>query len=364
MTKFSNISKKIIVFSSDYNYEDGQAVVTRRVLRSVLPKVGENLYCIYPKGFSVKSILSWFVVCCNLWWYLCLHRIGSVYIVCSRTTPGFIRDLPALLMTFFNVRVIVHCHGSDFEELLTRRWFSSIVQLIYRRCEVIVPCRNLRRRIKDKVGKVHICENFFGETYFSAEKSTQNLSYFSVTWNSNIMSSKGFFDVLSAVDSLVNAGYNIELLCYGRIIGDYEMSEKTVRQKLSKYKDFSWFSFLGAITHSQAVHLLHNADVVILPSRYKSEMQPLSIIEAMCASKCIIVSDRPSLRATVANYPADFVPIKDVNAITKCIKRLYNERLFNPKLFSKKNSVQASLSKKRFSLERFDKEMRNLLTFE
>ena len=300
--------------------------MTRRVVQHVWPTVGESVNCIYNSGFNISGVITWFRACFKLFWNLLTFRSEVIYVVCSRTMFGFIRDLPALILAFFGKRVVIHCHGSDLNDLLTKRWFSVIVQSVYRRCEIIVPCRNLRDNISDKVLRVHLCENFFGG-HGNINCEGQDHSRLLVVWNSNIMASKGFWDVLSAIDNLTSLGYAIDLLAYGKIIGDNEMSVKDIQQALQIYQDRDWFSYLGSIEHSEALKKLKSADVVILPSRYSSEMQPLAIIEGMCSAKQIIVSNTKSLKATVGDYPANFVPVNDVVAISECLERLCREKI-------------------------------------
>lgn len=352
---------KTVVFSTEFDSENGQAVVTRRVVRHVLPEIGESVQCVYPSGSGVSSIAAWAAACFKLLWSLARSRNGVVYVVCSRTTSGFIRDLPGLVPALLHKRVVVHCHGSDFIDFLTTRSLSGVARFVYRRCEVVFPCRKLKEQAEDKVKTAHLCENFFGAVDTATEQQAQDPSRLLVVWNSNIMASKGFFDVAKAIDTLVRAGRPVEFLCYGKILGDHELPEDAVRQEMSKYEGCAWFSYLGLVTHTDAVRALQNADVVALPSRYSSEMQPLAIIEAMCAAKRVIVSDRASLRATVGDYPADFVPTNDASAVADCIATLCDEKMSDPELFAAKNLAPAARSKVRFSTGRFDAGMKDIL---
>lgn len=360
-SKLSDMSNKIIVFSTEFESENGQAVVTRRVVRHVLPEIGGAALCVYPGGSGLRSIVVWVAVCVKLIWCLLTARSTTVYLVCSRTTFGFIRDLPGLLTAMLGKRVVVHCHGSDFDDLLTARSISGLARFVYRRCEVVFPCREIKAQVEDKVKAAHLCENFFGAVDVPIEKPDLNPSRLLVVWNSNIMASKGFFDVAAAIDTLVQAGRPVEFLCYGKILGDHELSEGGVRREMSKFEGLDWFTYLGVVQHSRAVSALQDADVVALPSRYSSEMQPLAIIEAMCAAKRIIVSDRASLRATVGDYPADFVLTDDAFAVADCLARLCDEKASDPKNFAARNQVAAVRSKSRFSTGRFDSEMEDIL---
>lgn len=354
--------KKTIVFSTEFEAENGQAVVTRRVVRQVFPRIGGAVECVYPNGSSPRSILAWIAACLRLLLSLISMRSGSVYVVCSRTTPGFIRDLPGLLPALVGKRVVVHCHGSDFVDFLTTRSISGLARFVYRRCEVVFPCRELKAKAEGKVRVAHLCENFFGAVEAPAKTSDPDPSRLLVVWNSNIMASKGFFDVAAAVETLWRTCRPVAFLCYGKILGDHEMPEDAVLHEMSKFEGRDWFTYLGLVPHSRAVSALRDADLVALPSRYNSEMQPLAIIEAMCAAKRVIVSDRASLRATVGDYPADFVATGDAAAVAECIARQCDEKTDDPEAFAARNAAAAARAKSRFSTERFDAEMKVILS--
>ncbi len=356
--------KKFMVFSSEFDSENGQAVVTRRVVQQVLPGIRDAETCIYAAGCRPRSILSWIMASIKLWRVLTISGSGTIYVVCSRTIPGFIRDLPALVLALLGNRVVVHCHGSDFFDLLTQNRLSRLVRYFYRRCEVIVPCRHLKDRVESFVLKVHVCENFFNDAVplKTDPVETDALSArLIVVWNSNIMASKGFFDVAGAIDILARAGHSITFVCFGKVLGDEEKSASDVEQELSRYMNCPWFNYLGLVEHSRAVAALQNCDVVALPSRYRSEMQPLAIIEAMCAAKRIVVSDNPNLRVTVGGYPADFIPANDISAVTECLEKLCKEKHENSNQFITKNFAAAKDAKTRFSAARFDVEMADIL---
>ncbi|MBF9050475.1 glycosyltransferase [Roseobacter sp. HKCCD9010] len=327
----------------------------------MLPDVGESVPCVFPSGGAAKSILAWLLACFRLFWALCTSRVGAVYVVCSRTTPGFFRDLPGLLTVYLGKRVIVHCHGSDFESLLSSGPLSGLARRIYRNCEVIFPSHHLSERMKDRVKIAHLCENFFVAAEAAQSAANQDPSSLQVVWNSNVMASKGFFDVVSAVEVLVRQGHQIDLLCFGKVQSDHEMLEVDVRSKMRQYEGCDWFSYLGMVPHACAVGAIRDGDVVALPSRYTSEMQPLAVIEAMCSGKRVIVSDRASLRETVGDYPADIVPINNVPEIAKDIERLYHEKRSDPSKFKNKNIDAAIASNKRFSAEVFDLKMKDIL---
>ena len=92
-------------------------------------------------------------------------------------------------------------------------------------------------------------------------------------------------------------------------------------------------------------------------------MQPLAIIEGMCSAKQIIVSNTKSLKATVGDYPANFVPVNDVVAISECLERLCREKIREGTQFLKKFNEAAIKCKKRFSKSRFDSDIKKIISY-
>ena len=353
--------KKILIFTAAFDAENGQAVVTRRVVTRVLPETAAITACIYTPGGHPRSILSWIAASGRFFYHLLFSDIEAIYLVCSRTMPGFARDIPALLAVLLGKRVIVHCHGSDFLKMMTGAPHSALARFFYRRCEVIFPCQYLDSRSRQVVKQAHVCENFCGEfTAYSAGPDDQSPAL-TVLWNSNIMATKGFFDVTEAVYSLAHSGRRIRLICFGKVLGDEEMSAAEVQKGLVKCKDQPWFSYLGLVAHSKAIAMLQNCDVVALPSRYRPEMQPLAIIEAMCAGKSIILSDTPSLRVTAGDYPADFVRADGTTTVADFLENLCQQKEANPEQFETRNRLDAERARIRFSVARFDADIRNIL---
>ena len=175
------------------------------------------------------------------------------------------------------------------------------------------------------------------------------------------MASKGVFDVLEAVRRLGQAQSVVHFVCAGRPLGDEEMSVIDASARLASHRADPGIEFVGSVPPERMALLLDYADVVALPSRYSSECQPLSIIQAMCAGAALVVADTPALRATVGDYPAEWVPIRSIEAIGDALGRLASEKAADPALFRTARSLSAQAARARFAVARFDAEMRTIL---
>lgn len=357
----SSMITRMAIWSADYTQLTGQALVTARV-RLHQPAVSWLEY-IY-RGLGWRSALTWGSAVFRLWRDILLGRPDMLYLVCSRSNGGFMRDVPALLAARTGLRVVVHAHGSDIVELLSDRRISPLALALYRRCEIIVPSTHLVQPVQDITGiKPHLCENYFGSdaTPKAPPSSHDDPAQLTVLWNSNVMASKGFFDVAEAVRQLCQEGHRVRLISLGQPIGDEEMTSQQAAHRLDELRGFGWLDYRGKVDQAAAIALTAEADLICLPSRYSSESQGIAIVEGMCAGKAIVATDIPALQATLRGYPAHFVPVRSVSAIVEALRDLLQAKRADPIAFASCRQQAAAAARERFAAARFDREMAAIL---
>lgn len=345
-------------WSADTRQITGQAIVTARVV-ALLERAGTRDFSY--RGNGLRSVASCAVSAMRLMMSAWRGRLKVLYLVCSRSNAGFVRDLPAYLSRFAGVRVIVHVHGSDVVDLCRKPWVGPCARALFSRCELIVPSSHLLAPLRDLgVRHVHLCENFAehaSDQIQAAELSpTSVASPWRVLWNSNVMASKGFFAVAEAVRALADDGVPVRLVALGRPIGDEAMDQHTCGEALKRLEGQTWIDHRGLVDRPTAMRLLHEADVVCLPSHYISECQPLSLIEAMCAGRHLVIADTPALLATTGDYPCKKVSGPVAPEITLALRHVMEQPASDEALQS-----AATHARQRFSPERFDRDMARLL---
>lgn len=348
------------LWSHDFSLVTGQAFVTARAAALMRRRqVCEFVY----RGPGLTMLWTWLRCTARLWSAVLRNRVNTLYLVCSRSNTGFLRDLPAYLVIFVGVRVLVHAHGSDIVDLMHRPVWGALARRLFRRCELIVPSAHLLQPLTAcGVARLHLCENFATDVQpgsadggWSALPGLDNPGL-SVLWNSNILASKGFFAVAEAVDMLHRDGRAIKLVAVGSPMPDCEMSIGQVRQALHDLSGRPWIELRGPVDRESSTRLLNQADVVCLPSRYVSECQPLAVIEAMCAGRQLVVSNSPALSATVGDYPCETVESIDAASVAEALSRLSPS---HPGLRALERGAAAART--RFSVERFDRVLAGIL---
>ena len=344
--------KKCIVWCAELNDLNGQNIVTTEVLNIFKKNYEFNLYQ-YKTGFNF-FIFFYFSNLLALYREIIFSKNDFVYLVCSRSSFGFLRDIPILILSKFGCRLIVHVHGSDFLNLFENKIFNKLVKLLYLNCEIIVPSKHMIKGLnKLNFKKLTVCENFVSNNIldFKEEKNllTKHEKHkFKILWNSNIISSKGFFETFEAIALLNKSNFEIEFIILGRFIQDSELSFEEIKKKFNNIKNKKWVFPLNQVSRLEYRKLILSANLIILPSTYPSECQPLAIIEAMIYAKHVIINDTKALRNTVGNYPALLTKrnkYKIAESIRYCIEK---DKI---SLVSRKRGAEEA--RKRFSQKRF-----------
>lgn len=343
---------KLAVWTPELTSVNGQNIVTRRVVNAQAARLG-TVYAYRSNSLPEISKTLWQAM--RLAVSVISGQHAGAYVVCSRSSVGFLRDMLPLLTSRVGARVVAHVHGSDFPDLLKRRGVGPLARWLYASCEVIVPSSHLLEPLAAfQFQRLTLCENF-AEGGGDAARSEQNsgLAPLVVLWNSNIMASKGIAELVEGVRLLRGEGAAIRLVLLGRPIGDSERPEAEMRAYLDGLRGEEWIEVKGVVPPGAVPECISESDVVALPSEYSSECQPLAVIQGMLAGRTVLVSDTAAMRATVGDYPAIFVE-RNPGAICEALRPLVVSRI-------RPSSDAAARARDRFSPERFDHCMRYAL---
>lgn len=344
---------RVLLWTACYDVENGQAIVTRRVVdRQTRVRW---IKAIYKPGGGLASLKA-LVSAIRTFLLIVLYRPDAIYAVCSRSTGGFLRDLPVLFVSLLGFRVVVHVHGSDLPDLLQRNGVGVLAKALYRRCEILVPSAHLIP-ILNKLGckRITLCENFIVEPNSPMTLPKYDGGRIRLLWNSNLMASKGIRECVAGARMARANGAEVKLTVLGRPISDKEASATEMEEFALGLAAESWIDVVGVVSAGQARRLIREHDAVLLPSR--NDCQPLAIIEGMAAAREVVIRDIPALRATVGNYPA-IVVAGDAKSIAEAIEHLIS----NSSKRTRALEVGAAEARLRFAHERFDQEIFKILS--
>lgn len=339
-----------VLWSHRYDVINGQAIVTQRVAERQ-PDID------WIKAVYSSSLLSVIRATVTAWKSLFGGGVRVAYVVCSRSIGGFLRDLPILSVALLGRRVVAHTHGTDLVWLLTESRLRSIARVFYRRCEVIVPSSHLIGDLRSRCREVHLCENFSTGESYPALSSGNTAKTFRILWNSNVIASKGYCELIEAVRLVRAEGHPLRLTVLGQVLGDHEKDQAEMRKFLDSFRSEDWIDIRGPVPPEEAERLVWECDLVPLPSRYNSECQPLALIQAMCAGRLVLITESAALRATVGDYPAFVAQHSSVASVSDALRRAAAcDEAFKDRL-----SKAASVARERFSADRFDCQIEKII---
>jgi glycosyltransferase involved in cell wall biosynthesis len=286
-------------------------------------------------------------------------RPDVCYLPISQGAPGFARDaLFTFAARWSGAAVVWHLRGGYFKEFHDRapaplRWF---IRFACRRvARVIVLGESLRRLFDGLVPKERVVVagngiNLDEEARAGladgwaerARRAAEAPGAIRVVYLSNLMASKGLFELLDAFKALLKEQPGARLSIAGAPYdpGIEEKLAAALRDPELRGSDGEAAAeWLGVVGGRSKWRLLGASDVFALPTYYDNEGQPWSIIEAMAARLPVLSTDHAAIAETlgddlaVCDKPAGvasamegaaglLVPKRDVDVLAEALRLL------------------------------------------
>jgi glycosyltransferase involved in cell wall biosynthesis len=269
-----------------------------------------------------------------------------VYFTCSRSLLGSIRDVLLIQCARLkSIKIVNHLHGSDFYSFLhnSPQIYQKILVNTYHHVDTsIVLLDAMRDQFQDFPNmKIKVVHNFYDNelTHTITDDSSSTVATsLHITKNesdphptshdtgihllylSNIMKTKGIFELITAFKNLVHDSPQLYLTIAGSYVADDLMSIDEVKEYFQQsIKSCTQINYVGRVYGEQKAKLLQRSDIFILPSYYKSEAFPISIIEAMACGNAIITTKYKYLPTIVQKDHGILVEIRSAKALQKAI---------------------------------------------
>jgi glycosyltransferase involved in cell wall biosynthesis len=246
---------------------------------------------------------------------MCDGRNNTYYLMINRSRLSFwLRDLPIFLAaSFSNSRLICHLVGSDLEEFIAKSNAIelSLIRIFFKRINLWVV---LGKSMEEQLEKVYqklgikksaacykkqkistfIIRGFYpneSNKYINDEDISNKVSSFgknlSVCFMSNLIEEKGIVEFIESIIYLNETkNYNIKAWIAGVHIGSQSLR---LQEAMKSASSKNYIDIVGMIMGKEKWLKLLETSIFILPSYYKSEALPLSLVEAM-RSGCLCIS--------------------------------------------------------------------------
>ncbi|AEI50297.1 glycosyltransferase family 4 protein [Runella slithyformis] len=346
----------------------GQSVATAAILDHLrkhtnyvkVIRLPDNLT---PKS-SVQKILKWwqFILVNLRFLWAAGWSSKIVYLSGARSFMGTLRNLPMIAWSRWrHQRIIMHYHCGDYTEFLSQQpnWFQKVSCWAHEQCEdIIILGSSIRQQFelnKDVAGKLRVIP--YGISLSSTEKKYIESSI-SLLFLSNLIHTKGYWDVLKAIDILVNMWQYRNLtcdFCGSFMTNSDDPTNITSEQAKLNFDNFvekrnlqNFVSFHGPVVDEKKKKFLKKAHVLLLPTYYNTEGQPISILEAMAHGQVVISTAFRAIPDMVHDQKTGFLlPPCNANAIAEKIKWLID----NPSQYSEMSQRALEHVKSNFSMQ-------------
>ncbi|HOY68971.1 MAG TPA: glycosyltransferase family 4 protein [Candidatus Ozemobacteraceae bacterium] len=238
---------------------------------------------------------------------LVMGRPGTVYITLNQSVDGMCRDLFLMKTAFMaGCRVVVHIHGGCYDTILRQApgiLRNGVVRALAR-CDTVILLSERLRGMFDQWPEVQRrCRTLPNGLPFEPvgcpdePKSLPGDRPVRLLYLSNMIESKGWPVVLEAVERLVHHhGLSVRVKFCGAF-----MSAPEDRRFASPAEAKAWFdTYVGEhgmkdvveyrehVGGEEKIRVLQEAHLLLLPSSYPNEGQPLTLIEGL-AYGCVLV---------------------------------------------------------------------------
>lgn len=317
-----------VMFDGIVNFLEKHGVVV--CLVNISPRNSKNGY--------VSRLLDYIIIITNLLIKLLFNRITLCYITTSQSKQGFIRDYVLItLCKWFHVPVIAHQYGANLRQLtssLGEKGTQKLKNLLSVVKIIIVEGDYMKEQysfLPDFESKIKVIPNGLP---IEGKHARHNKAYdtnkpFVMFYLSNLIWSKGYFDVLKAVDILVNIDkMNVKCIFAGKFMASIDDE----RPGISKKEDFDKFildknlgdyvEYYPGLYGDAKDEMFYNSNIFILPTYYINEGQPVSIIEAMAYGCVPLVTNYRHIPMMVNNSNGCYVEPKTPSDIADKVKYL------------------------------------------
>lgn len=230
---------------------------------------------------------------------------------------GSIRDYyVAKLCKKYGVKTIMHCrYGCINEDIQSKGFIGKILRKAMNEFDQIWVLDSYSydalKRIKSLKDKVYLTPNSIDVT---EDIDLASKNYSRVAFIGNLIPTKGLYELVEACVrtnvrlDVIGPGADKVISCVKEMAGD----------KLDKL-----IFIHGRLPNSEAVQFMHKVDIVALPTYYRSEAFPISIIEAMGLTKMVISCPRAAVKDMLTGLDGKpcgiLVKPKSVDAIVEAI---------------------------------------------
>lgn len=311
----------------------------------------------------IKKLFKTVSVVISYFWYFVTKKIDIVYFTNTRSVEGSMKDMVLIILSkVFKKKIINHIHGAELQSFISDlpMFYRNLVQWAYRQinCHIIL-LQGMSEQLSFLHNKALIktVPNFYDPRLDGYGVQKFELGEIKIGYFSNLLFSKGILDLITAFKQLYISNPHLRLIIAGDFRSDEYMNEAEIRAKVKEaIRDNPAIEYRGDINGNEKAEFLCSIDIFVLPTFYKSEAFPISLVEAMRCGAVIITTNHNYLKSLVNQQSGSLVPVRDPAAI----EREMAKYISNPLLRMKISHFNKDKARDYFSIAAYKKTMNNI----
>ncbi|ALS77937.1 glycosyl transferase family 1 [Planococcus kocurii] len=251
-----------------------------------------------------------------------------LYISISQTKMGLLRDCVMIqaCKVVGRGKVVSHLHGNNLGGTIdaTSGITEKFVVNTLKKIDVgIVLGEKLSTNYRGYVDRIEVVSNGIPADFILKNEVGQakKSGPLSLLYLSNLMFEKGYVELIKATTALIKEGHNLRLNLVGGIQNESEFQE--VQRYIATNEMEQHIQYHGLKQGEEKKRFFLESDMMALPTKYKVEGQPMSIIEGMAAGLPIISSDRGIIAELIKDCGVVVEPT--VEGVKTAIKALVSD---------------------------------------
>ena len=313
-----------------------------------------------------------------------------IYVNLGQTKFAIIRDgFPLLLRSLISSeeKAVVSLHGSYFLEWKENYLETKLFQNISKATKYITVLgpnhKNKLMNLGISEEKIVILDNtcllaplseseVLSKHQINNTQTVESKKKINILFLSSLIEAKGYVEFIEAISQLaLDSNVSIEATLCGKIttiassndrFSNPAAAKEWIETQVAKINKSNYVRLLwinGAIGEDKA-KLFRQAQIFVLPSRYKTEAQPISILEALASGCAVITTKVGEISTTVSEKTAFLIDDCSSATIARAIRELHNNpdkreqlALNGNQLFQERFSYQKHIEQWEKLLENF-----------
>lgn len=353
--------------------------VYRRNVKTIVVDIGLSIF--KDKGnrvsgkFSIVKAIDYFLILIKFFFILMFNPGQTVYVTTAQSKVGFVRDFFIInFARLFGSRIIAHQFGANYAGFYNSQsqfLKKKIKDTLAKTDKIVVEGDYTKKQfsfLPEYETKVHSLPNGLPEKINSATihpKIIEENQPIKMFYLSNLIESKGFWDVLEAVNILVNKEkIEIEAVFAGKFLDSVddvefpnaEEARKAFFEYVETYNLKKNVTYLQGLYGTEKSEEFKKSHFFLLPSYYINEGQPVSVLEALAYGCVPIVTEYRLIPMMVNKNNGFFVNSKSPNEIASIVKNMS----LNPDLYTTYSESAINYYLDKFTADKYTEQLISL----